>query len=86
MSQLQKALYLVAKQGSFALKSAPIPRPGPGEILIKQAAVGLNPIDAKIQSLGFFLKEYPAILGLDLAGTVEEVGEGVTNVKKGDRV
>ena len=86
MSQLQKALYLVAKQGSFALGSAPIPHPGPGEILIKQAAAGLNPIDMKIQTVGLFIKDYPAILGLDLAGTVEEVGEGVTNVRKGDRV
>lgn len=86
MAQVQKALFLVAKQGSFALRAAPIPRPGPGEVLLKQAAIGLNPVDAKIQALGFFIKEYPAILGLDLAGTVEEVGEGVTNVKKGDRV
>ncbi|EPT05363.1 hypothetical protein FOMPIDRAFT_1021609 [Fomitopsis schrenkii] len=86
MSQLQKALYLVAKHGSFSLKSASIPHPGPGEILLKQAAIGLNPVDEGIQSLGYFIKEYPAILGLDLAGIVEEVGEGVTNVKKGDRV
>jgi NADPH:quinone reductase-like Zn-dependent oxidoreductase len=34
----------------------------------------------------FFLKKYPNVLGTDVAGEVHEVGEGVTHVKKGDRV
>ncbi|KZT67307.1 GroES-like protein [Daedalea quercina L-15889] len=82
----QKAMYLPEKQGSFTLGSASIPKPGPGEILIKLEAAGLNPIDWKMQAFGFYIKEYPTILGSDLAGTVEELGEGVTNFKKGDRV
>lgn len=82
----QQALFLTAKQGHFAVQAAPIPKPGPGEILLKVQSAALNPIDWKIQAFGIFLKNYPAIIGIDLAGTVEEVGEGVTNFKKGDRV
>ena len=49
-------------------------------------ACALNPVDWKIQSYGIFIEEYPAILGVDLAGVVEEVGDGVENLKRGDRV
>jgi len=60
--------------------------PGPGEILIKVEAAGLNPIDWKVQTHGVAKQSYPAILGADGAGTVETIGEGVTRFKKGDRV
>lgn len=43
-------------------------------------------MDWKIQSSGYFLKSYPNILGSDIAGTVESVGEGVTHFKSGDEV
>lgn len=36
--------------------------------------------------IGLFLQKYPYVLGTDVAGEVHEVGEGVTHVKKGDRV
>lgn len=49
--------------------------------------LGTDPIKrAQIQDYDFFVKEYPFILGTDVAGTVVEVADGVTNVKKGDRV
>ncbi|KAI0787307.1 GroES-like protein [Fomes fomentarius] len=82
----QKALFLQEKQGSFAVSSSDVPKPGAGELLIKNEAAGLNPVDWKIQAFGLFVEKYPAILGLDAAGTVEAVGEGVTTFKKGDRV
>lgn len=82
----QKALFLQEKQGSFAVSSSDVPKPSAGELLIKNEAAGLNPVDWKIQAFGLFVKTYPAILGLDAAGTVEAVGEGVTTFKKGDRV
>ncbi|RDX56944.1 GroES-like protein [Lentinus brumalis] len=87
MSQTQqKALVLQAKQGEFALKTRDVPQPGPGDVLVKNVAVGLNPVDWKIQTWGLFVEKYPAILGLDAAGVVEAVGEGVTSLTKGDRV
>lgn len=53
----------------------------------KVIATALNPVDWKIKVLGLaFVEEYPAILGSDSAGIVEEVGEGVTKFKVGDRV
>ncbi|TFY61833.1 hypothetical protein EVJ58_g4273 [Rhodofomes roseus] len=82
----QKALYLAEKQGAFALGTAPIYKPGPGEILMRVESVGLSPGDWVIQDLGVLVETYPAILRFDLAGTVEELGEGATRFKKGERV
>ncbi|KZP01963.1 GroES-like protein [Athelia psychrophila] len=82
----QKALFLLEKFGDFAVRSTSIPTPGPGELLVKNGAVALNPVDWKIQKYGFAVETFPAIIGFDLAGTVEAVGEGVTAFQKGDRV
>ena len=82
----QKALLLEKPVGEFVVRSAPIQKPGPGEILVKIHATALNPVDWKIRDFNYFVKDYPAILGSDSAGTVEEVGEGVTGFAKGDRV
>ncbi|KAJ6134025.1 chaperonin 10-like protein [Penicillium sp. IBT 18751x] len=70
----------------FTIKSAPKPKPGPGEVVIKNAAVAINPIDWKIQSSGFYLDKYPFVLGEDAAGIVEDVGPGVSRFKNGQRV
>ena len=82
----QQALWLTAKQGVFAVQPTTKYEPGPGEVLVRVEACALNPVDWKIQSYGIFIEEYPAILGVDLAGVVEEVGDGVENLKRGDRV
>lgn len=68
---------------------APQPRPGASEVLVKVASTSVNPIDYKLRDGS--LKErmplqFPYILGRDVAGTVEAVGDGVTQWKKGDRV
>ncbi|MDO9222482.1 MAG: quinone oxidoreductase [Caulobacter sp.] len=62
----------------------PIPAPGPGEILIRQEAVGLNFIDT-YQRTGLYPVKFPAVLGLEGAGIVEAVGAGVTRFVVGDR-
>lgn len=82
----QKVLYLTKKQGSFEVHTADVPKPGPGQILVKVEATALNPVDWKIPAHGLFIEAFPAILGSDAAGTVEELGEGVTGFAKGDRV
>ena len=81
-----RALFLTKKIGAFAVGTKALPTPGPGEILVKEAAIGLNPLDWKIQAYGLFVTDFPAILGSDAAGEVAAVGEGVTQFKKGDKV
>lgn len=62
------------------------PAPEPGELLVKVYAVGLNPVDYKSATGGNPAWSYPHILGLDIAGVVEEVGDQVTQWKQGDRI
>ncbi|KAL9118483.1 MAG: hypothetical protein Q9187_004972 [Circinaria calcarea] len=63
-----------------------IPTPKAHQVLVKNHALAINPVDWKIQDIGFFVNKYPTVLGSDVSGTVEAVGEGVTHFKKGDRV
>ncbi|KAF9260469.1 GroES-like protein, partial [Marasmius fiardii PR-910] len=73
-------------QGEFAVSTRDIPKPGAGELVVKIKGAALNPVDWKIQSHGIFVAKYPAVLGTDIAGDVEELGEGVEGFSKGDRV
>jgi len=83
----QKALWLPGIGAEFILGKNKIPEPGPGEVLVKLAASALNPLDLVIPKSGFFdVTEYPAILGEEGAGVVQKVGDGVTNLAKGDKV
>lgn len=60
-----------------------VPAPGPGQILIRQQAAGLNFIDT-YQRSGLYPMTYPAVLGQEGAGVVEAIGEGVTRFAVGD--
>ena len=84
--QLQKALVLISKGGAVEIQDVPKHKPGPGEILIKIHSAALNPVDYKIRNGAVDIQIYPAVLGTDIAGEVDEVGEGVEEFKKGDRV
>ena len=70
---------------AMELESLPIPTPGPGQALVNVQAAGVNFIDI-YQRSGAYKLPLPLGLGLEGAGTVESVGEGVTSVKAGDRV
>lgn len=83
---VQKVLHLAKAKGPFVIANSPVLRPGPGQISIKVISAALNPIDWKIQAFDFIVQNYPAILGSDIAGDVEEVGEGVEGFSKGDKV
>lgn len=63
----------------------PTPAPGPGQALVKLAAVGVNFIEV-YQRLGWYKIPLPAIPGSEGAGVVEAVGPGVTEAQPGDRV
>ena len=63
----------------------PTPQPGPGEARLKQIMVGLNYIDVVQRSGGYPLK-LPASFGMEGVGIVDAIGDGVTDVKVGDRV
>ncbi|KKC04900.1 quinone oxidoreductase family protein [Mycobacterium nebraskense] len=64
---------------------APQPTPGPGEVLIKAEAIGVNYIDTYFRS-GQYPRSLPFILGSELCGTVGAVGDGVDGFNVGDRV
>jgi len=61
-------------------------KPGPGQVRLRQTACGLNYIDIYMREGIYPPGNLPAILGMEAAGIVEELGEGVTELKKGDRV
>lgn len=82
----QTALILSAPATPFTVTTRPVPHPGPGQVLIKVHAAALNPIDPLIQKIGFMINEWPAVAGSDGAGEVCALGEGVSEVKVGDRV
>jgi len=72
---------------TFRLGDIPRPAAGPGQVLVRVAAASVNPIDVKIRRLApAFAPRLPAVLGVDFAGLVEEVGEGVADFVPGDEV
>ncbi|RJE18357.1 Alcohol dehydrogenase GroES-like domain protein [Aspergillus sclerotialis] len=115
-----QAAWLPAPGEQLIVKDIPNHKPGPGEAVIKNAAVAIVPLPSpkhaqqlsnpnyrtpptgkcsmplslyisnsspnSERDLGILIPEYPWVLGLDAAGTVEEVGEGVTRLRKGQRV
>ena len=66
-------------------EEVPTPIPGQGQVLVNQAAAGLNYIDV-YQRTGLYPNTLPYTLGLEGSGTVVGVGAGVTDFKEGDRV
>lgn len=82
-----RAIRMEQHGGPEVLKHAdvPIPEPGPGQVRVKMAAVGLNFIEI-YQRLGQYKLSLPFIPGGEGAGVVDAVGPGVTDVQVGDRV
>jgi NADPH:quinone reductase len=78
-------LHATAGPEALRLEQVPEPTPGPGEILVRHEAVGLNFIDI-YQRTGLYPIPLPSTLGLEAAGMVEAVGDGVTRFAPGDRV
>jgi NADPH:quinone reductase-like Zn-dependent oxidoreductase len=67
----------------------PDPAPGPGEVLVKVAATSVNPIDFKRRAgltKDFYPLHFPGLIGVDIAGTVVKIGQGVEGFSAGDHV
>ena len=81
------AIQITETGGPEVLKvvDLPTPKPGPGEVLVRHQAIGLNFIDTYMRT-GLYPLPLPATLGSEGAGVVEAVGEGVSRFKPGDRV
>jgi NADPH:quinone reductase-like Zn-dependent oxidoreductase len=74
--------------GVLRYEDADLPRPGPGQVLVRVAATAFNPVDTWFRS-GIidqvFPVSFPHTLGLDLAGTLAELGPGVQAPASGSR-
>src|ERR1700742_2352272 len=82
------ALVLNRYHGPLEMTELSRPRPSQGQVLVRIAASGLNPLDTKIRagSADHAKHPLPLVLGIDMAGVVEAVGPGVTAFKAGDEV
>ncbi len=67
-------------------EDVPTGEPGPGQVLLRHTAVGLNYIDVYFRNGLYKAPSLPAVLGMEAAGIVTALGEGVTSVAVGDRV
>lgn len=86
-----KAMTLNAYGPDASFDETDLPRPaaGPGQVLVRVKATSVNTIDTMIKNMGRDLPlspELPAVLGMDFAGVVEEIGDGVTGYAVGDEV
>ncbi|MCX7815648.1 MAG: quinone oxidoreductase [Tepidimonas ignava] len=87
MTTTSRAVLIDAPGGPEAMRLAEVPvgEPGPGEVRIRHHAIGLNFIDVYHRT-GLYPLPMPARLGMEGAGVVEAVGQGVTHLQVGDRV
>src|SRR5581483_6961017 len=69
------------------LEDVPDPKPGPGQVVVRVHAAGVNPVDTYIRAgISQRKPELPWTPGYDAGAVVEAVGQGVTRFKPGDRV
>lgn len=86
-----KAVVIEQYGGKEVLKEKEVatPKPGKNQVVVKEYATSINPIDWKLRE-GYLKQmmdwEFPIILGWDVAGVISEVGEEVTDFKVGDEV
>ena len=81
------AAWIKEKHGKpLVVDEAPLASPSADEILVKNCAVAINPVDWLQQEMALFPMDYPNIMGTDVAGEVVEVGDNVKAFKNGDRV
>ena len=87
-AETMQAAMLDTPGAAFRMAQIPRPHPQPGQVLVRVEASAVNPLDIKIRAgqAAHARRPLPAILGIDLAGVVEAIGEGVTTFRPGDEV
>lgn len=83
------ALSEYGPEARFAQVELPKPAASAGQVIVRVQATSINTVDTMIRGMGTdtgFAPPTPAVLGMDFVGTIEEVGEGVTNFAVGDEV
>src|SRR5579863_6393790 len=87
LEQVMKAIQIQSTGGPQALRliDLPIPQPGPGQVLIRIEATGVNFIEIYFRK-GVYKASFPLIPGSEASGTVEECGPGVNGFRPGDLV
>lgn len=87
---LMKALVVATPNdktiANLKIADVKIPKPTTGQVLLRVHAVGLNPVDYKVVEGGAPTWQYPHTLGLDVAGEIVAIGDGVTGWQVGERV
>lgn len=86
MSTNTTAYLNAPKAHPFTIQPIETYTPSANELLIRNRAIAINPIDGSLQRFAWYHLQYPAILGQDVAGEVISVGSDVTYFKPGDRV
>jgi NADPH:quinone reductase-like Zn-dependent oxidoreductase len=86
--RFMKAIVMTAIGGPEVLQVADLPKPaaGPNRVLVRVHAAGVNPIDYKLRKTGALGAKAGTVLGFDVAGVIESVGVGVTDLAPGDEV
>ena len=88
--QFMRAITIEKFGGPDVFREAQIPLPElrPGHLLVRVLASSVNPVDCKVRSgmIPAIAPPFPAVLGCDVAGVVEAVGDGVTKFSAGDEV
>lgn len=77
---------LKPKERPLTVSSAPYTKPPKGHVVIKVLDVAVNPIDWILQDQDLFGLKYPTVFGSDVAGEIAEVGDGVDDLRIGQRV
>ncbi|KAL7266974.1 hypothetical protein RUND412_010459 [Rhizina undulata] len=86
VARTQKAAIYEQAGKKPVLGERPVPTPAPNQVLVKVVSAGVNPVDWKIIKYGMIIQKFPSVLGKDIAGIVEKVGDEVKDFKVGDRV
>src|ERR1700735_5415326 len=83
-----RAYMVECPEGEFHEADLPRPVPAAGQVLVRVLASGINPLDTKIRAgkAAHAQQPLPAVLGLDMAGVVEEISPEVTAFRPGDEV